>query len=115
MIVRVGGDVRRFLDADPFNTDGVDDVIGDGDSDVIGDGDSDVIGDGDSDVIGDGDDNAVDGDPPPLDADGDGAVCQHCGAENRADFRYCRWCVRQGMVTTELGRGDDTPTTRRPS
>ena len=36
--------------------------------------------------------------PPPLDADGETVVCRHCGAENRAGYRYCRWCVRSGFV-----------------
>jgi hypothetical protein len=56
----------------------------------------------------------ADGDPPPLDADGDTAVCRHCGAENRVGYRYCRWCVRQGVVPTGFDRGDDTTTARRP-
>ncbi|WP_460562387.1 DUF7577 domain-containing protein [Halorubrum pallidum] len=43
------------------------------------------------------------GDPPPLDADGETVVCRHCGAENRPAFRYCRWCVRSGFV----GEGSD--------
>lgn len=38
------------------------------------------------------------GDPPLLDADGETAVCRHCGARNRAEYRYCRWCVRPGVV-----------------
>ncbi|VTT87185.1 hypothetical protein DM2_3223 [Halorubrum sp. DM2] len=37
-------------------------------------------------------------DPPPLDADGETVVCRHCGAENRAGYQYCRWCVRSGFV-----------------
>ena len=36
--------------------------------------------------------------PPPLDADGETVVCRHCGAENCAGYRYCRWCVRSGFV-----------------
>jgi hypothetical protein len=49
-------------------------------------------------------DGAGDGrDPPPLDADGDTAVCRHCGAENRAEFRYCRWCTRSGVVEADAG------------
>ncbi|TKX44756.1 MULTISPECIES: zinc ribbon domain-containing protein [unclassified Halorubrum] len=43
------------------------------------------------------------GDPPPLDADGETVVCRHCGAENRAGYRYCRWCVRSGFVDEDAG------------
>jgi hypothetical protein len=42
-------------------------------------------------------------DPPPLDADGETVVCRHCGAENRAGYQYCRWCVRSGFVDEEAG------------
>ena len=134
VIVRMDFDVRGLLDADPLDPDGVDDAAGDGDADggVAGEGDAvgerDAVG-GDDGVGGgvglgsdgggvglggDDDRDAVDGEPPPLDADGDTAVCQHCGAENRAGYRYCRWCVRRGMVPAELDRGDDTTTARRP-
>jgi len=56
---------------------------------------------------------APDGDPPPLDAE-DVVVCRHCGAENRPGYRYCRWCVRSGLV--DGGRADDPDamTTERP-
>ena len=42
-------------------------------------------------------------DPPPLDADGETTVCRHCGAWNRAEYRYCRWCARPGVVDGEDG------------
>lgn len=42
-------------------------------------------------------------DPPPLDADGETAVCRHCGARNRAEYRYCRWCARPGVVDGDAG------------
>ncbi|WP_424014264.1 DUF7577 domain-containing protein [Halorubrum xinjiangense] len=42
-------------------------------------------------------------DPPPLDADGETVVCRHCGAENRAGYRYCRWCVQSGFVDEDAG------------
>ncbi|MEZ3163694.1 zinc ribbon domain-containing protein [Halorubrum sp. RMP-47] len=41
--------------------------------------------------------------PPPLDADGETVVCRHCGAENRAGYRYCRWCAQSGFVDGEGG------------
>ncbi|MDZ5812549.1 zinc ribbon domain-containing protein [Halorubrum sp. AD140] len=41
--------------------------------------------------------DAPGGDPPPLDVDGETVVCRHCGAENRPEYRYCRWCVRSGF------------------
>ncbi|MFC7188021.1 zinc ribbon domain-containing protein [Halorubrum yunnanense] len=44
-----------------------------------------------------------DGDPPSIDVDGETVVCQHCGAENRSDFRYCRWCVRSGFPAQGSG------------
>jgi hypothetical protein len=43
------------------------------------------------------------GDPPPLDADGDTVVCRHCGAENRSGYRFCRWCVQSGFVDEDAG------------
>ena len=54
-----------------------------------------------------------DGDPPPLDVDGETVVCRHCGAENRPDFRYCRWCVRSGFATDGPGAGDGSSMTER--
>lgn len=42
-------------------------------------------------------------DPPPLDADGETVVCRHCGAENRAGYRYCRWCVLSGFAADDAG------------
>lgn len=44
-----------------------------------------------------------DEDPPPLDVDGETVVCRHCGAENRPDYRYCRWCVRSGFAEDGSG------------
>jgi len=41
--------------------------------------------------------------PPPLDADGETVVCRHCGAENRAGYRYCRWCAQSGFVDGDGG------------
>jgi len=41
--------------------------------------------------------------PPPLGADGETAVCRHCGAQNRAEYRYCRWCARPGVVNGDTG------------
>ena len=55
-----------------------------------------------------------DGDPPPLDVDSETVVCRHCGAENRPDFRYCRWCVRSGFATDDPGVGDGSAMTERP-
>ncbi|GAB7010361.1 DUF7577 domain-containing protein [Halorubrum trueperi] len=43
------------------------------------------------------------GGPPPLDIDGETVVCRHCGAENRPEFRYCRWCVRSGFADDGSG------------
>jgi len=42
-------------------------------------------------------------DPPPLNVDGETVVCRHCGAENRASYQYCRWCVRSGFVDEDAG------------
>ncbi|QAU12940.1 zinc ribbon domain-containing protein [Halorubrum sp. BOL3-1] len=53
------------------------------------------------------------GDPPPLDADGETVVCRHCGAENRAGYRYCRWCVRSGFVDGDTGVTAGTAMTDR--
>ncbi|MFO8115959.1 MAG: zinc ribbon domain-containing protein [Halorubrum sp.] len=53
------------------------------------------------------------GDPPPLDADGETVVCRHCGAENRPDFRYCRWCVRSGFADDGPGAGGGSTMTER--
>jgi hypothetical protein len=53
------------------------------------------------------------GDPPPLDADGETVVCRHCGAENRAGYRYCRWCVRDGLVEAGAGAAPGTTATQR--
>ncbi|WP_144799683.1 DUF7577 domain-containing protein [Halorubrum depositum] len=53
------------------------------------------------------------GDPPPLDADGETVVCRHCGAENRPDFRYCRWCVRSGFAADGSGAGGGPAMTER--
>ena len=49
-----------------------------------------------------GDGGGGDG-PPPLDADGETVVCRHCGAENRAGYRYCRWCIQSGFVDDDAG------------
>jgi hypothetical protein len=54
-----------------------------------------------------------DGDPPPLDVDGETVVCRHCGAENRPDFRYCRWCVRSGFAADGPGTGSGSSMTER--
>ena len=54
-----------------------------------------------------------DGDPPPLDADGETVVCRHCGAENRPEFRYCRWCVRSGFADDSPGAGGGSTMTER--
>ena len=60
--------------------------------------------DGDQDVGPAGGTGGPEGeDPPPLDADGETVVCRHCGAENRAGYQYCRWCVRSGFVDEEAG------------
>jgi len=48
---------------------------------------------------------ATEGGPPPLDVSGETVVCRHCGAENRPDFRYCRWCVRSGFAPADAGPG----------
>jgi len=45
----------------------------------------------------------TEGDPPPLDADGETVRCRHCGAENRPGYRYCRWCVRSGFADGDGG------------
>ncbi|WP_256403646.1 DUF7577 domain-containing protein [Halorubrum salinum] len=45
----------------------------------------------------------AEGEPPPLDVDGETVACRHCGAENRPTFSYCRWCVRSGFA----GEGSD--------
>ncbi|MDB9301608.1 zinc ribbon domain-containing protein [Halorubrum sp. SD690R] len=59
------------------------------------------------------DESADAGDPPPLDADGETVVCRHCGAENRAGYRYCRWCVRSGFVDDGAGVTAGTAMTDR--
>lgn len=56
--------------------------------------------DADADPVGETGDRP---DPPPLDADGETVVCRHCGAENRAGYQYCRWCVRSGFVDEDAG------------
>jgi len=53
------------------------------------------------------------GDPPPLDVSGETVVCRHCGAENRPDFRYCRWCVRSGFADAGAGAGAGSTMTER--
>ncbi|OYR38642.1 hypothetical protein DJ82_09780 [Halorubrum sp. Ib24] len=53
------------------------------------------------------------GDPPPLDVDGKTVVCRHCGAENRPDFRYCRWCVRSGFAADGSGAAGGPTMTER--
>jgi|AntRauTorckE6833_2_1112554.scaffolds.fasta_scaffold08923_3 hypothetical protein len=57
--------------------------------------------------------NDPNGDPPPLDADGETVVCRHCGAENRPDFRYCRWCVRSGFADDGSGAAGGPTMTER--
>jgi hypothetical protein len=57
--------------------------------------------------------NDPDGDPPPLDVDGETVACRHCGAENRPDFRYCRWCVRSGFAAGDPGAADGPTMTER--
>jgi len=52
-------------------------------------------------------------DPPPLDADGETVVCRHCGAENRAGYQYCRWCVRSGFIDEDAGVTPGTAMTDR--
>jgi hypothetical protein len=52
-------------------------------------------------------------DPPPLDADGETVVCRHCGAENRAGYRYCRWCAQSGFVDEDAGVTAGTAMTDR--
>ncbi len=54
------------------------------------------------------------GDPPSLSTDGDVVVCQHCGAENRPGYRYCRWCVRSGFVGADPGSEADAGAAGRP-
>lgn len=54
------------------------------------------------------------GSPPPLDADGETVTCRHCGARNHAGYRYCRWCVRSGLVDESRSHGSETPVARRP-
>ncbi|WP_435072808.1 DUF7577 domain-containing protein [Halorubrum sp. HHNYT27] len=57
-------------------------------------------------AVGTGSERAVTkGNPPPLDVDGETVVCRHCGAENRPDFHYCRWCVRSGFDAADVGAG----------
>jgi hypothetical protein len=56
---------------------------------------------------------ATAGDPPPLDVSGETVVCRHCGAENRPDFRYCRWCVRSGFAPADAGAGAGSAMTER--
>ncbi|WP_096393979.1 zinc ribbon domain-containing protein [Halorubrum trapanicum] len=60
-------------------------------------------GDSDADPTGEAGDGGGGDDPPPLDADGETVVCRHCGAENRAGYQYCRWCVRSGFVDEDAG------------
>jgi len=60
--------------------------------------DSDPAGNGAPGVAANADESGPAGDPPPLDADCETVVCRHCGAENRTDYRYCRWCVRSGFA-----------------
>jgi hypothetical protein len=60
-------------------------------------------GDSDADPAGETGQPGGEDDPPPLDADGETVVCRHCGAENRAGYQYCRWCVRSGFVDEEAG------------
>ncbi|WP_423996399.1 DUF7577 domain-containing protein [Halorubrum trapanicum] len=77
------------------------------------DGDGEGVGptlalDGDSDAdpadgTGETSDGGSGDGPPPLDADGETVVCRHCGAENRAEYQYCRWCVRSGFVDEDAG------------
>ncbi|ELZ43835.1 hypothetical protein C463_09224 [Halorubrum californiense DSM 19288] len=70
-------------------------------------------GEPDADRTGEASDGGAEDGPPPLDADGETAVCRHCGAENRADYRYCRWCVRSGLVDEESGGTAETAMTDR--
>lgn len=65
--------------------------------------------DADDDGTGEPDDDG----PPPLDADGETVVCRHCGAENRAGYRYCRWCVNSGFVDGDAGAAAETAMTDR--
>jgi hypothetical protein len=51
--------------------------------------------------------------PPPLDFDGETVACRHCGAENRPEFRYCRWCVRSGFAADGAGAGSGSAMTDR--
>jgi hypothetical protein len=51
--------------------------------------------------------------PPPLDADDETVLCRHCGAENRAEYQYCRWCVRSGFVDEDAGVTAGTAMTDR--
>ena len=53
------------------------------------------------------------GEPPPLDVDGETVVCRHCGAENRPVFRYCRWCVRSGFAADGSGAAGGSTVTER--
>lgn len=69
--------------------------------------------DPDADPTGEANNGGGEDDPPPLDADGETVVCRHCGAENRADYRYCRWCVRSGFVDDGAGATAETAMTDR--
>lgn len=53
-------------------------------------------------------------DPPPLDVDRETVFCRHCGARNRAGYRYCRWCVRSGFVEEGDDAAGRSVATRRP-
>lgn len=55
-----------------------------------------------------------DGEPPPLSVDCDPVVCRYCGAENRPGYRYCRWCVRSGIVEDGHSTAAESSASRRP-
>lgn len=60
-----------------------------------------------------GDSEQVSDDPPPLDVDCETVACRHCGAANRPEFRYCRWCVSSGFADDAPGGPTDGPMVNR--
>jgi hypothetical protein len=52
--------------------------------------------------------------PPPPATSAETVACRYCGAANRPEFRFCRWCVRSGFADADADATDASALTERP-
>lgn len=65
-------------------------------------------------IGGEGDANpATDSESEPVGAADGTVVCEECGAENEAEYRFCAHCVSELPGGTEVGRKSRSPASGR--